>query len=158
MVWTLPGLCFTAHTEIKNPREEWTKKKHLKNQLERHVKVNCFFIITMIIITIQVFMSRLLALASEVQMLITGILFFLLVSELISPQLPSEHGPSTMSLLHLILTWANPNLGFFFFFGFLFSVCPGHSIFFVIKCYKWLSFLGKKKIANPFLWSLDWDV
>ena len=56
-------------------------------------------------------MSRLLALASEVQMLITGILFFLLVSELISPQLPSEHGPSTMSLLHLILTWANPNLG-----------------------------------------------
>ena len=60
---------------------------------------------------------------------------FLLVSELISPQLPPEHGPSTMSLLHLILTWANPNLGFFFF-GFLFSVCPGHSIFFVIKCYK----------------------
>lgn len=83
---------------------------------------------------------------------------FLLVSELISPQLPPEHGPSTMSLLHLILTWANPNLGFFFFFGFLFSVCPGHSIFFVIKCYKWLSFLGKKKITNPFLWSLDWDV
>lgn len=40
---------------------------------------------------------------------------FLLVSELISPQLPPEHGPSTMSLLHLILTWANPNLGFFFF-------------------------------------------
>lgn len=39
---------------------------------------------------------------------------FLLVSELISPQLPLEHGPSTMSLLHLILTWANPNLGFFF--------------------------------------------
>ena len=115
MVWTLPGLCFTAHTEIKNPREEWTKKKRLKNQLERHVKVNCFFIITMITITIQVFMSRLLALASEVQMLITGILFFLLVSELISPQLPSEHGPSTMSLLHLILTRANPNLGFFFF-------------------------------------------
>lgn len=63
---------------------------------------------------------------------------FLLVSELISPE--------------LTLTWA------FFFFGFLFSVCPGHSIFFVIKCYKWLSFLGKKKITNPFLWSLDWDV
>ena len=29
---------------------------------------------------------------------------FSLVSELISPQLPLEHGPSTMPLLHLILT------------------------------------------------------
>lgn len=84
---------------------------------------------------------------------------FLLVSELISPQLPSEHGPSTMSLLHLILTWANPNLGFFFFFlASSFPFVLGIPFFFVIKCYKWLSFLGKKKITNPFLWSLDWDV
>ena len=78
-------------------------------------------------------MSRLLALASEVQMLITGILFFLLVSELISPQLPSEHGPSTMSLLHLILTRANPNLGFFFFLASSFPFFLGFPFFFSLS-------------------------
>ena len=75
---------------------------------------------------------------------------FLLVSELISPQLPSEHGPSTMSLLHLILTWANPNLGFFFFFGFLFSVCPGHSIFFCHKVLQMIVISGQKKNYKSF--------
>ena len=61
---------------------------------------------------------------------------FLLVSELISPQLPPEHGPSTMSLLHLILTWANPDLGFFFFLASSFPFVLGIPFFFVIKCYK----------------------
>lgn len=74
---------------------------------------------------------------------------FLLVSELISPQLPSEHGPLTMSLLHLILTWANPNLGFFFFFfGILFSTCPGHSIFFVISATNDCHFWAKKNYKS----------
>lgn len=82
---------------------------------------------------------------------------FLLVSELISPQLPSEHGPSTMSLLHLILTRANPNLGFFFWLP-LFRLSWAFHFF----CHKVLQMIvisgQKKKNYKSFLWSLDWDV
>lgn len=83
---------------------------------------------------------------------------FLLVSELISPQLPSKHGPSTMSLLHLILTWANPNLGFFFFWLPLFRLSWAFHFF----CHKVLQMIvisgQKKKNYKSLLWSLDWDV